>query len=247
VHGDEGHAGFDEPPGQQGSLSDRVAAVAFPQSRVLAVDVECPLGRRAGDQVERVAVEPVDAVHQAAGVDVAADPVESRQQLPAVADPAAIDASGQRQVADLEVLRVRVGPGVERVRGHAQEGAALVTRSQADRRGVGNRHERRETPAVGAADLRGDRADRRIHRVLVRCGRTVVASPHPVCRGEVVAVVVVDAANQAHPISQPGLFREHLAQLHAGNRGVDRVERSLVLLGSLRLRIVGVDVRRPAV
>ena len=88
----EPDARLDQPAGQQGALAPLVAAVAVAEAGALLADVERGAGGGAGDHRERLLAEPVEAVHQARGVDVAAGVVEGVQQAAAAVEPGGVDA-----------------------------------------------------------------------------------------------------------------------------------------------------------
>ena len=66
---------------------------------------------------------------------------------------------------------------------------------------------------------------------------------------ELVAGMVADgmhAAEDGDFVSNLRLQRQQLANLHAGNGGLDRLELAAVVVAQVRLHVVGVEVRRPA-
>ncbi len=92
-----------------------------------------------------------------------------------------------------------------------------------------------------------DCADARVLRFLVRRIAAVVTRPHPVSGGDVVAVVVVDRPDDAHAIHHRRMVRKEFAELNARQLRRDRIERTFVFFRRLRLWIVHIHVRWPAV
>ena len=77
---DEPDARLDEPSRQEGALAPLVAAVAIAEPGVFLAQVERPARRLAQHDRKRLAVELVEALHQAGSVDVAPRAVEGPQQ-----------------------------------------------------------------------------------------------------------------------------------------------------------------------
>src|SRR5262249_31237458 len=116
VQGDEADAGLAQPAGQQQLLA-QPPAVAVADARVLAADVE-DLAGPAADQVERLGLEAVQALDQAALVEAAVEGVEALEQLLAVGE--ALGGDAQVHVA------AGVAADVERGVGGAQPGGAVA-------------------------------------------------------------------------------------------------------------------------
>ena len=104
--GDEPHAGFDQPAGQQAALAELVLAVGLAELGVFLREVERALRFRRGDHVEGGLVVLVEGVerrrlHVAAALQL----VDAGQHLLAEVDPLGGDAGGRRDVADDEIVR----------------------------------------------------------------------------------------------------------------------------------------------
>src|SRR5262249_54928204 len=85
VDGDEGRAGFDEPPRQERALPPAIAPVFFAQPRIFRADVERPPRRGSGHEIERLAVEAIEGRDRPARIEITPEPIERlRQPLPVV-------------------------------------------------------------------------------------------------------------------------------------------------------------------
>ena len=235
VDRDKGHAGFDQTPRQQHALAKAVAAIPFARPGIFLTDVEGALGGGAGDHLERLPSKGIEAIHQAGLVGIAAKGVDGLQEPPAIVKPIHADAVGQREIANREVIRVRVIANGKRIVRHAE----IARRGTA--RGIGHRDVSRDTWLACAA-LAGD--DRAIAGHFL--SGDVVG--RPVTREEVVAgrfmagVGMGHRADDTKPIHQPSRARQMFANVDTGDIGLDGPEVAAILGRSIGLEIPGIDV-----
>ncbi len=140
-------AGFDQPASGE-ELLDALVAVA--DCGLLLRQIEGLADGARSDHVEGPCREGVQPLHGAAGVDVPAGIVEADEQILAIVDTALSDAVGKAQVLQARAVRR------ERPVGDAQEAGfgADAHAAQAD--------ERRDVGGLPTAELRHDRAERRV-------------------------------------------------------------------------------------
>src|SRR5207249_390925 len=100
--GDEPGAGFDQPACGQDSLSQRGAAVIIAGGGTLARQVERRADAVRAEDLQGLAVEPVEAGRQAGGVEGAQAAVEAIPQRVAVLKVARRELGGERDTPRLE-------------------------------------------------------------------------------------------------------------------------------------------------
>src|SRR5206468_1616426 len=83
VEGDERHTGLDQAAGQQRLLTPEVLAVPLADPRVFLVDVEGVPRASAGQQLDRLLTEGVEAVLRPGAAEPRAERVELGQERPA--------------------------------------------------------------------------------------------------------------------------------------------------------------------
>src|SRR5439155_2583230 len=132
------HAGLDQPAGREELLN---APVAIARTRLFPGQVECLANGPRGDHVKSARREDVEALHGAAGVDLAANAVKARQQGPAILDTCLVDARGK-----LQILQTLAGRG-EGAMSNAEKAGFLSKSLPAQT------HERRHALAISAAQL----------------------------------------------------------------------------------------------
>ena len=171
-----------------------------------------------------------------------------RLELPPVLQPLDRQAGGEVEVLDGELLGVRVAHRLERVVLPAEVGRAEVAGPQADRHRVG--HARRAPACRACGGRTPSTRSSRCSGTSPSCPRRW-RPPRPVrmlVRGaEVVAVVVVERADDRELVGDLRLEGEELADLHAGDVGLDRPPDAAVLGRGLGLHVVHVHVPGPAV
>ena len=84
VKRDERHAGLHEPPGEQRTLAEGIAAIGIADAGRLAGHVECGLGRLRLHQIVRLLIVLVES-HRGVGDDFVERPLELVHFLPLVA------------------------------------------------------------------------------------------------------------------------------------------------------------------
>ena len=134
---DEGHPAFDQSPSQQNVLSERIAAVAVASLHRFRFDVEGRSRRIAGDHVKGL---PSEIVGRFGGTAVIDDPfcrIETAQKSPSIGEPVRRQSVEQRQIWNMEVLRVGTLSRFKRVESFSQP------RGSAKPHEPGNRDERR--------------------------------------------------------------------------------------------------------
>ncbi len=102
--------GLGQSTSQQAGLAPLVATVPVSQRIRLLIDRECLRDMRAGHQLERQLLKPVDTVELAAGIQVASQPVKLLQQRLSLAEKFAIAARRQFDLRRLIAVRIRIVP-----------------------------------------------------------------------------------------------------------------------------------------
>ena len=231
-------AGLDEPPrDQQVVVAGRGAvilelvwlavAIRLADFRILLRQVERLEKPATGQHVERPLPEGIHPLHDAAGVDVAAEAVNAREQAAAVGEPLEWDRL-ERHVLDVGAIGLEWREGRSEEAGHAGIGPrhVLCAGCEADEGG----HRRVDRPAeLGDARTdRGPSADRleailRPARHALKPGVARLASDHG-----------ADDRKLVHASRQ---LRKDLADLQARDVCVDRPKLAADLAGGIRLEV----------
>ena len=243
VDRDEARTPFDQSPSHQAALAERVAAVAVLQLRLFLSEVERLLGFGGGQQVERASVRRV-AADRRVRFGLALHLVDLSQQLFASVDAELGLPGGGLQIDDLEVRPGGIGSEEERLVSTADvRGRLPVERSGSGVADLARQDDRRRQRAAVAEDSRDHRAAVRLHAV----GVEVVAGHHPPLAVLVRrSSLVMQAANQRDLVHHASHQRKVLADLNAGDVGVDRLELPPNLGRSFRLHVPGIVLTRRA-
>jgi len=116
IHGDDPDAGFNEAACQQDPLAPRRSAAAvrrpgierrhetvlLPNRLWLGIEIEGVAGRRRSQDAPRLLLESVGGLDLATGVEVAAEAIKAREQIPAVAQPVHCDPFGEFKIGTLK-------------------------------------------------------------------------------------------------------------------------------------------------
>ena len=114
VDGHEAHARLDETPREQAALAELVPPVSLARLLALLLDVKRGLRRGRENQLRRLALELVVGGDLVVSLDVAREGIDRRQQTFPAFELPGFHRLGQREIADLEFLRIGVS-GLERL------------------------------------------------------------------------------------------------------------------------------------
>ena len=116
--GDDFHAGFDQPSREQALLTPLMSSVPISHRVGFAMEFKRLLGRRGRQQVHGLRLEPVDRIHHARLVDIAAHAIESRANVDPVSQPLFLHVVAQTNVGDVKFGTAGIAENLERfVRG----------------------------------------------------------------------------------------------------------------------------------
>lgn len=140
----------------------------------------------------------------------------------------------------------RHGTGLERIEGHAEEVCSRVADAVAELPLVRNTDIRRQAGSAGAAQLRDERADRRLIVAVLRGdvgSRKVVAGQHPVDRRLMTGRPVMHAAEDVEPVGPRRQSGQVFADAIPRQRRRDGIELAPVLARRGGLHVPCVELR----
>ena len=243
VHRDTSASGLDQPARQQGSLAIRVPAVAVAKLGVFALDGEGRADVVAGDHLHRLRLERVEARHDPAGVDLAAERVKLFQNIPAGSQGVEREPARKAKIRDPKIGGVGVGPDLEGLIRRAEIDRALI----AERFRLGHGHISGHVARPRPFRPRDHRAERRLLRSVARQSRAEIAGLHPVRRWGVDRVAMMHRANDRELVHHLRLPRETLGDHHARGGGRDRPVRASEWRGGVGLEVIRVLLAHAAV
>ena len=231
---------LDQSAGQQGLLTEGVAAVGVADGVGLAFDLEGPQGDLGGHQRDRLLVVLVGAQHRVArgAVLEPGELVKLVADLPAVANPPVIEPLGHGHVTDAEALAV----GVVRNNKRSVPGSQEVRPPRAG--DAGEREVRRQV-VRGAAFGRDHRphAGMEAHK-RPTAHRNAGGGPghHVVVARSVVVLVVADRTQNGELVADRRQPLHVLREMHPGDLGCDGLVLAPDLRGGGRLGVEHLDV-----
>ena len=230
IIGDELHAGFDQPPGQQQRLAELVPAVAIARRGGLAAQIEARAHAPVGDQFVGAFEKPIVAAVQVA-LDQPRRGVELLHQAHPTLEPVGGDPRGHRERERPISGRRRIPFEQERIVNASQKAPVLPrhpVRRAGDTEPIGHRDAPRNAGSVGfeIVEHRSGAGKVVAPRLAVAIRLIVRAGQRDVRAGDVIGELVRHRADDAEPIGDFRRTGEQFAQFDAGHDGLDRRERT---------------------
>ena len=242
--GDDFHACFDQPSCEQALLTPLMSSVAISHRVGFAIEFKRLLGRRGRQQVHGLRLEPVDRIHHARLVDVAAHAIESRANVDPVSQPLFLRVVAQTNVGHVKFGTAGIAENLERfVRGskisRAGNREVVVTIDRIDGDVVWN------VPRPPGPKVIGDRHPIGIarHELVLSVW---IARKHLQRTGRMPAAGVRQRPHERVLISLRRQSRKQFADLDARNVRIDRRKRPAKVRSGLGLGIKCFEMTGPA-
>ena len=250
VVGDELHADFDEPPGEEERLAELRPAVGVADPRRLLREIERPAEAAVGDEVVGALLEPVVLLARVL-LEEPGDAVEAAVEFEAVAEPVVGHPLRRREGERLVATQIRIPLDDERIVDRPEESAVLPRHpvgGAGDAQPIGERDAPRHTRRRGLQRVEDGAGAWEVVGVGLAILVALVVRPgqRDIGAGDVVGELVRHRADDAELVGHRCRALHKLPELDPGDGRGDRPEGATDLGDRPRLRVPQIDVARPS-